>query len=429
MPEAAAAVVTAAVEQTPLAKEIQAKTQAAVIKVGFGPEMDAEFDAAIKKDNEASKGKTGEPAGTTAETGDRPVGGGQGGGKDKPAAAGADTVPDIPDGAIKTATEKTSEQEQAEREKFLAEQTKGMSPKAADRFKSIEKRAHEAEARAAKLVKVEAEAAQWRAKAEAPNGEIGKLKEELAQMDELVRQTNLIAHPKFKAAFEAPIAAKIDELKAMVGTKGPELIELLDIPAGKFRSEQLSELMGEMDQDFDKLNLVGAIRELDVLKKARAAELSNWKENSSRLAETEKKKSEEVAGRRKAEVESAINAALSRFTDPEHGFELYREVEGQEEWNKKVKERIATVRNVSSADLTPQDISEMAAAAIAAPEYRKLFLAQRALVGKLKAQLKDLNGAGPTIPAAGDINPKNFDSKETWVNAVIKQAEKDGLLR
>lgn len=426
----ATAVPPAPPETTALQAEISAKTAAAVQDTGFGKEFDAEFDAALAIDEAARAAKTGDkppaaaqPAATPAAPA-KPV-------TEKPVATPA---PDIPDALLgkKKADEapKGDVATDVEREKFIKEQTAGLSPKAADRFRSIEARAHAAEQRVKQSEKLEKElaAAQERLKTASDNTESKALKKQLEELDEIVQKNALADHPKFKATFDNQIAKEVATAKKLVPAEAAAEVEaLLSLPDTAQRNRRLNEILQEL-QSLEAGKLQGAIDRVDRLAADKAAELGNWKQNKTRMLELAQKDANENQEQRQAVVEKALKTVLPKFTNDENGIELFRKAEGNEEWNKSVESRLENVKKITAADLSREDVAEMAAWAMSGAEYRKLFLTQRALVTKLQEEIASLKGGEPDLgEGAGALT--DDEEKGGMLDVVTRIATKAGAVR
>lgn len=419
-------------EETPtttiLGAELSAKTTAAVQDTGFGKEFDAEFDTALASDAAAREAvKKGEaappkPAEKPAEKPD-----------DKPAKA-AQVTPDIPEsllGKKKTAEEpKGDAATDEDREKFIKEQTTGLSPKAADRFRALEKSKHEAEQRAAKVEKLEKEltTAQEKLKTATDSSATTALQKQIEELDAIVQKNALTEHPKFKAAFDGKITKEIDIAKKLVDAESAsEVAALLSLPESRERNRRLNELVDDLDP-IEAGKFQRAVDNIDRLTSEKTSELENWRANKSKMVELAEQDTKTLAERRKASVDSALNSVLPKFTDDEKGIELFRKVDGNEEWNKSVDNRLDQVRKLTAADLAPQDVAEMAAWAMSGAEYRKLFLTQRVLVQKLQEEIASMKGGEPDL-GAGHAAAAEVEEKGGMVDVVARLATKEGAVR
>lgn len=415
----------AAAPQTKLQADIAAKTKAAVLDTGFEADFDAAFDAARAADD-LKAGRTPEtPVTPPKPPAEKPKA------KEKPA-----PVADIPaellgekkksDASPTGGEAKTDD----EREKFIKEQTAGLSPKAADRFRAIEKAKHEAEQKAARTEKLERELAetQEKLKAASDNAETKALKKKLEELDEIVSKAALSEHPKFKAAFDNQIAKAVATAKKQVGDDAAAEVEaLLSLPDTAQRNRRLNEILQDLEP-VQAGKFTKAIAEVDTLSAERTAQLGAWRENKVRMQELAEKDAAENAQAREKQVESALKAVVPKFTNAETGIELFRKVDGNEEWNKSVETRLENVKKLTAADLGREDIAEMAAWAMSGAEYRKLFLTQRALVLKLQEELEAMKGGEPGL-GAGGAGETDVEEEGGMIDIIARQARKSGAVR
>ena len=175
--------------------------------------------------------------------------------------------------------------------------------------------------------------------------------------------------------------------------------------------------------------MITAASKIDDINRERKRQLDNWKENSKKMTEIERRDQEAALAQAKARTEQAWRATESRIRDAKDGLELFREVEGNEEWNKTVKERFTKARELFSTQITPEVHAELAVMAAAAPKYRELFYQQRAVIQQLQTKLASLQSAEPQLkPGEGTRDPARADT-DNFVDAVIREATASGLLK
>lgn len=426
MPEAAT---EAPPQQTTLQAEIAAKTKAAVQDTGIDATLDVELQSALDKDNaraEAKKEGKPEPATEPAKPAAK---------AEKPAAK-TEPVLDIPSALLegkKTEQPKDTEAAQAAeaaRQKEIEEQTKGMSPKAADRFRALEAKKHEAEQKASRAAELEKKLAdaEKRLQQQADVSEIEKYKKQVEELDAIVQKTALTEHPKFKAHYDGQIEKEVEiASKLLSGEASKEVKALLAQPESRERNKRLNEIAGELET-LEASKFHAAIDRIDRLAADKAQQLTDWKANKQRMAEMTQAEQQQTTEQRKRVVDTAVKEVAARFGDAEKGVELFRKVDGNDEWNAGVEKRMASVRQLVEANLQPQDIADMAAWAMTGAEYRKLFLAQRALVVKQQAEIAALKGGEPDLGEAGGGTTEG-DERGSMIDVVTRTAARMGTVR
>lgn len=410
--------------QTALQADIAAKTAAAVQETGFGKEFDAEVEAAIARDDESRK---------PADAGDAKPEPAKAAPKE-PAKPAKPAVPDldIPD-ALLTKKDKAAAKPDAldpEREKAIKEQTAGMSQKAADRFRAIEAKAHAAEQKAARAEKLEAELneARERLKSAVDTSVVDALKKEREELDEIVSKQAVAEHPRFKAKYDQQIAKEVSTASKLVSKEAAAEVEaLLSLPETTQRNRRLNEIAGELEE-LERGKFIKAIDNADRLSSERAGELANWKVNKTRLAELSEAEKAQAQEHQKRTVEKAYKNVVARFTDEEKGVELFRKADGNSEWNEAVDKRLESVRKLTEAELSKEEIAEMAAWAIGSQEYRKMFFTQRALLRKLQEEIATLKSGEPDL-GAGSGGASDDDEKGGMIDIVARVAQKQGAVR
>lgn len=329
----------------------------------------------------------------------------------------------------------------AERQKFIEEQTKGMTPKAAERFRKIEGRAWEAEQKTRKIeqdqvassAELKKQVAELTAKLSEPKpDETEKLRKQIDELQEVVTKGKLLEHPAFKRAYDEPIASELEEMKKLVAAdNGEELSQIAMLPDSKKRKERIKELVDGLD-DLDRLKVLDSIKNVDKLNASKAKELANWKENRVQLEakELEKQQSEQ------AQVQAALanqqkvawSKGVEAVTSSDRGLEVFRKLDGDDAWNAKVDARLAAVQKSLTGEIPGERIVEMAARALAAEEYRKMFLAQRILVQRQAEELALLKQAQPDVSGDGSDGGPVDDTRD-YLTAAIEGSVKAGALR
>lgn len=429
---------------TSMAAKLKADTEAAIKGVagsGFDdPEFDESLQAAIDKDlGKKPESKAPEQVADPEKKPDeKPANRSKSEPDPKPEDIPAELFGEKPKDAAPAKTEEESKAE-SDRQKFIEEQTKGMTPKAAERFKKIELRAYDAEQRARKISEeresekaalqkqIDALKIEAAAKKEDP-AEVSALKKQLEEMESVVARTSLAEDPRFKAAFDGKIAAEIEKVKKLVPSENAEeLSQLFAIPESKKRNDRITEIVESLS-GIQQTKVLAALERVDGLATEKAAQLANWKENKVHVeARTIREREEDQA--RNAEIQKvAWSKGMEAVSSPENGLEIFRKVGGNEDWNSAVDERAAKVKKILSQNLKPEDIVELAARAVGAGEYRNLFLAQRMLVKKLNEELSALKTAEPDPgDDTGDVGDP--EDRDDFVTAAAKSALKGGVLR
>lgn len=417
MPEEAVA------ELTPLAKEIAAKTLAATKEQGLvlDKALDDEFDAALAKDLGKAPPTPAAPAAPA-----KPV-----------TPPEPDFVDDLPTELFKAKEQppapKTDAEKLAEHDAMVAEQTKGMSAKASERFKQIAKRAFDAEQKAIRAEALEKELTALKS-APPPVAleEVERLRKQNDELDKIVKKQRLQDHPAFKAHYDAKINDNIEIIKGVVGKdKVAEIEAVLRSPDSQHRRERINEFTADLG-DAEKADFLTALGNLNATARERQRKIDNasaeWAAEQEYLTQQEKL---EVSKRNEA-LTNAWNAASKKLSgDTEAGgLEMFREVPNNDDWNRGVRERVEKAKAIFAKGPSPETMAELAMMAVALPNYRDLFLMQRTMTAKLKAKLAEAGVAEPSVKGGMENRPStDYDSNEGFIDAVVKGAIKEGFLK
>lgn len=328
-------------------------------------------------------------------------------------AAKAELQPAIPEKLINPDAAKAPEVE-----KEIAEATRGMSEKAAERWKKVHERATVAEKQVAELT-----SALTKVKVpQADTEQLETLKKQNAELDEIVKRTAIENHPKFKAHYDDGKEQLISTAKDIVGEKLAKDVEKLLRNPSDEAFEKLSEEVGS----FNAAQVAAIASQIKKLDTDRAKELKNSKAAFAELSKRQQEQAEEQQQRYEKQVENATDKAIKSAADEI----VLKEAEGEDEWNQGVKERIGEIRNIAKADLNPQDRAQLALQAVAGRKFRELFHAQVNVIRALKDELKSMKAAEPTPGSGsggGGMTPQ--EDNMSYADKIVRDAVNNGLLQ
>jgi hypothetical protein len=400
------------IEDTPIAQAIKAKGPATA-KGPDGKTLGDALDAAMAnlgKPPEAKAPETPPTAPAPAPPAPEPP-------KPAPAAPIKD-FKDIPEGAFTPKPKPLAEDIK------IDEAVKGLSPKAAENFRTLEKRLRDAETRASRAAELEAEVTKLKG---AANGhEVEALKKQLVEAEEALGKTNLAAVPRFRRHYEGGIENEMVLLKQVSGDKSADVLSLAALPPSKERDTRLADIADALD-GINAAKLAGAVDRIDRLRTERETELSNWRANLDKARQLEDQESTQAQERSSEQLERLFERHLPAFQHPEKGMEIYRTVEGNEEWNSEVNGRIENARDLLTREFTPHDRFSMVLRAIATDKYRELYLLQHQKIAKLNDELVALRGAAPGVGGSGDTPPA--PKNEKFGDRIERIGRESGLLK
>lgn len=277
------------------------------------------------------------------------------------------------------------------------------SPKAAEDFRLIKKRALAAEAKAAEheraiAAKTKEYEDRLKAAPKADPKELEAIKAEADKYKSLVETIGVEFDPAFQAKYEKRAEAVIEQLKLVIPEATlKKLGELLPLPDGPHKQQQLAEITEGLD-DLQKLELFQANRDFRAIANERNAELS---QSRQKFAELQKGKQAET-DKLKERLGKAFDAATERVRDKEKGMFLFQPKDGDEAWNKAADERVTLARHIYDGNFqTDDERADAAFWAASAPAILQDALATKNELAEVTERLQKISGAAPKIKDAG----------------------------
>lgn len=235
-----------------------------------------------------------------------------------------------------------------------------------------------------------------------------QFEKESKDLSERLRLAAIESHPKFKAYYDGKINAQIDLAKRVVGTdKADAIAEALRMPDGAWKTARLDELSTDLSA-VQASRLGSVLNSIESIESERKSEVERAKgdfESAQVKATADAKASRD---RTSAEANAKFEAIVKQASDPKEGIPLFQLRDGDEAWNKAVKERIdgakATLFGGGNGSSSPDVLIRKALVAEAFPALLENYNTLLTQVDALKAQVSKLSTASPTIEsrAAGN---------------------------
>lgn len=232
-----------------------------------------------------------------------------------------------------------------------------------------------------------------------------RYEQESKDLSERLRLAAIESHPKFKAYYDGKVNAQVELAKRIVGTeKADAVAEALKLPDGAWKTARIEELSIDLSPvSASRLgSVLNAIEEIDSERKGEVARAKTDYEAAQAKATTE---ANAVRERTAADANARFEAVVKQAGDPKEGIALFQPRDGDDAWNKSVKERIDGARaTLFSGNGNPDTLIRKALAAEAFPALLDSYNTLLTQVGALKEQVSKLTSATPTIearPAAG----------------------------
>jgi hypothetical protein len=162
-------------------------------------------------------------------------------------------------------------------------------------------------------------------------------------------------------------------------------------------------------------------------KAERTRELDNWKTNYEAIAQSEKLSAIESEKKRVSELEHHLNKTIADVTRDDSDLYVFREIEGETEWNKAVQARLEDFKKLAGKQLTTADqvdLAKRASAASAAFEMLHEVIEQtRSLQAELDAIRKSTPGFGG---GSGSGGGRVSDPNKSYADSIVEQAAAAG---
>lgn len=216
---------------------------------------------------------------------------------------------------------------------------------------------------------------------------------ELGEYSERLRVLDITNHPKFKAYFDTKLNRQMEVAKEIGGDK---LVAALKLPEGDYKKSQLKEIAGELDA-LDAAKLGAVLMGLGEIESEKAQEIARARESQEQLRAQQQSALEKQRG----EMEEVFKRVTGEVTSEKEGLPVFREREGDEEWNKGVKERLALVDAARNGQFTTEEAVRAMYWAAAAPQLLQQLNGSLGRIAELEKTITDLRAAGPGAGGSG----------------------------
>lgn len=316
------------------------------------------------------------------------------------------------------------------------ESTKGLSPKAAEKFEAIKKARDEFKSKAEQIEadkkNLETQVAEFNKQIaelkQTPKTvpELEALKKERDQLNEILNVIRLEENPSFQQKWTGKVTEQLELAKSVVGPLlADKATRILTMPDGPDKTAKLEELKAELtDDQLDELK--------DVRKNLRLIDLQRNTELKQSREKYKELKGQEDAQRQKQseELQNLFKGVGAKLADPKDGWAVFQKTDNVE-WNRAVDERIADAEAIFSGKLPVDKVAEKAYHAAAFPavlQFTKNLMEQNK---KLTEQIAGMSAASPKPSDGGKPVPPTTKSEilsssspqsatEAWTKSFIK---------
>jgi hypothetical protein len=266
----------------------------------------------------------------------------------------------------------------------------------------------EIETRDTRLTELQTKLSEAETKATTANGElppaakseIERLQAENKSLHEAFITTKVESDPVFIKHFGDQTDAAVTKAKKLVGAeKADQIAEILNLPDGKYKDEQLEQFMGEIESTVTRSRLGVVLEDLDKVRDAREREI---KKASVHKQEKDAQSMAHAEHANKV-VQAAFDSVQKEMTSADKGLAVFQKRDGNDAWNAKVAERLKMAQNLlMGQNIKPDTAVKAAFYAVALPVLMEAYIAERAQVKKEKDELeKTIAGLKAAQPNGG----------------------------
>lgn len=224
------------------------------------------------------------------------------------------------------------------------------------------------------------------------------LEKQNADLADRLSRVSLEHDPRFRAKYDS----RLQRLLGQIQTIGKEM-EISPLKLQTLVSSPIKERLKMLSDDgLSEVApaLYTILSQVDEVATERAQELEKHRETRSR------QEGEEKEAIKKLRVETFDEQLRAAIKD---GHVVYREVPGNEPWNKSVQALTKQAREIFD-DGEPKALTSAIIAGVAAPIYKKLWLETQEEVEKLRASLKKVRGISPELGGGKGESDRGADA-------------------
>lgn len=299
--------------------------------------------------------------------------------------------------------------------------------KAAEHFKAIKKQRDEYRASVESL---KAEIQQAKQSGANPE-ELTKLREDLRQYQELVRDVAIERDPEFNQRFTVRQNAAIEAAKLAAGDKAGKLEQLLKAPSGPWRDEQINQIMDDLPES-SKRRVNAALGILEQVDVERSTEIAARRQTFEQKQATTQRQQQEQALSAKYNAEIAFKNEVKAWTDPENGHPFLIKREGDDSVDQAYKVAEAVHKSFMEGQWSPQDAARAALQVAVAQRATEIARAATERAEKAEKMLEKMRGVQPgegrvdSVNGDGEVDTAPAPGTEEynrWVAKTLSQAQ------
>lgn len=239
--------------------------------------------------------------------------------------------------------------------------------------------------------------------------ELERLKAESQELRDTLKAVDFTRSPEFKAEIEAPLKAAETRLFQYVPDNLKGTIKYLaEQPASPQKLAALEQAVSELSP-IAQAAIVNAVEHYSGLVDKRNAALQNAQHYAGELEKRRQAESSKRQQEAQAAIERHIQDALAAASEE---IPLFRDKDGDDDWNSKLRNRRESVRKLLTAETDPARLAEAAVFAEYGRHAISVLPRAEAEIQRLTAELDKLKASRPGIPTGAgkgaDAKPKSF---------------------
>ena len=224
------------------------------------------------------------------------------------------------------------------------------------------------------------------------------------------------------------------KLKAALPEMAGDVEALLSLPASA-RDAQINEALSKAEAGLPTATAINvALNELDKAGSAVSSAKAAAADAGANYQAQQEQAAAEAANQRALEQNAVLGEILQAAAHPDTGLPEFRLIDGNDEHNAKVKERMAAVRNTLTGDISFQDAATEAVFAQVGREsvtkeaaYQTTIANLTATVDTYKARIKELTGAEPGSGGTSNAGAGGSSKDDDFVAGVMSDMREAGF--
>jgi flagellar motility protein MotE (MotC chaperone) len=263
-------------------------------------------------------------------------------------------------------------------------------------------------------------------KDETAQARIAELETQLREYSDTVASVKLEQHPAFVAKFVKPREQLIANAFGLLKTAevDPAGLEKAMSLTGKPRIQALDDFFDNIESPTTRTRVAALVDQIDNIDEQKSAVLADAKGSYERLTTHDKAEQHRQAQEQTAKLEKVFDGAIEHLRD-KVGFEVLKEVDGVDWWNKQGKSAIEAARALMFQNDNPEQMAIGSVLAATSGIHRGLWLKERSQRLALAKELAEIKNADPDL--SGNSDRGGDDAEDEHLPFAQRVAKQSGL--